>query len=126
MSDQAKLPLTVILENQEDRIQHLERERVEVATQMSKQTTILESVKEEIGELTNSVKETNKSMAEFASKVVDEQGKIKGRVVALEKRDRAEVEKVKWHRKLIYAIVIGGGGGVLTFIAERLVNHLGM
>jgi septal ring factor EnvC (AmiA/AmiB activator) len=119
----SKFPIAFVFENQEERIQRLENERVEVAMQIAEQTTILKSMKEDIQGLTSSFKESNVALTEFAKNVAEEDSKMKHRISSLEKREKSDVEKTKWYRKLIYAIIVGGGGAVGTLLIEHLSQH---
>lgn len=108
-----------IASSHERRLQALERDRVETAAQMAEQTTMLKSIKEDLEKLIESLKE---NLPPAFLKLQEQIDTDSDRLDNLERGDQKKENKVEWYRKLIYAIVVGGGGGLASLLLQKLLN----
>lgn len=101
----------------EDRLQDLEKDRVDTAAQLAEQNVTLKSIKEDICDLSITIKE---GMSTTLAKLQEHIEMDNSRLSKLENVDKKEEKKTEWYRKLIYAIIIGGGGALASFLLQQL------
>lgn len=113
-------PITALLDNHEERVQRLEDERVEQASQLAEQTTTLMLIKETIADMAQSIKENNKNTELFFAKTSETFSSLSHRVEPLEEAEKQKKTKAQWIRTTIIGILLSGGG----FIAGELIKKV--
>lgn len=112
MADNGKLEVihTVL-----DRVQRLEDRDLDVAIHLAEQTATLKSIKEDICDLSSSIKEMING---FNAHVKEDSARLS----LLENADKKEENKKEWRRKFLYTI-IAAMGSAFALIVERLISR---
>jgi septal ring factor EnvC (AmiA/AmiB activator) len=116
-------------EAHEDRIQQIERDRIEIAKEVAEQTATLKAIKEDINELAGYSKDTYKTINQMLSTIQTHIVQDDSRFSALESAHKPkQLNKIneiwaQWWGKILFAATTAIGGALMSLIMEHLSNH---
>ena len=92
----------------EERLQRIEHDSIKVAAEMSMLSTTLLSIREDIAELVQGNKETNKTL---------------NRLLIDPKKTKISLMWHNWWGKVLLLAITSGGGAIASLILERMSSH---
>ena len=105
-----------IWEIHEERIQQIEHDRVEIATQVATQSASLAAIRDDISELANISRDTNKTVNQLVGTISVFEAKP-------QKSNKLDEIWAQWWGKILFSALTVGGGALLSLIMEHFGNH---
>jgi len=116
------MSVNAILENYDERIRDLEKERVEFAVNIAEISTTLKIIQHEISELNQSIKDNNIAVQSIIDKSMSQRFACDKRMEHLEVSENKRKERSSFINTAIKTLIVGGLGSALGFWIQKLIG----